>query len=238
MKYKFIIRRGKPGEKSYFQNFSIEAEDDATVLWVLEQFDKCDPLYTIEGEKMEKISWECNCRQKMCGACAMLINGKPKLACEAFLKDLGETVTIEPLSKFTLVKDLIVDKSVLHDNMMKMNLWLRDSKNNPQAAKYLDENAGRELYKSASCIQCGLCLEACPNYSGMDDFFGAALMNADYRIARQESEKKESKKQVKLAGKHFENGCSNSFACQEVCPAQIPLSLHISRLNALAWRSR
>lgn len=235
--YEIVIRRGKPGEEGYYQRFRIEAEAGDTVLLVLEKLNQQEKLMTVDGVTVEKIRWESNCQQGMCGACAMLINHKPMLACKAFLRDLGTTILLEPLSKFPLIQDLVVDRSTIHENMVKMNLWLRDEKSNPQAAKYLKESVGQELYKSASCIQCGLCLEACPNYTGLDDFFGAALMNTDYRIVNLEQDKKERKKQIKSAEKHFSNGCSNSFACQEVCPAQIPLSLHISRLNALAWRS-
>lgn len=236
--YEVIIRRGTLGKTVNYQHFEVEADDDATVLWALEELNTRDTLLTIEGEKAEKIRWESNCRQKMCGACAMLINHKPMLACKAFLKDFGDKITLEPLSKFPLIQDLVVDKSILHTNMMKMNLWLRDDKNNPQAAKYLTEKVGKNLYQSASCIQCGLCLEACPNYTGMDDFFGAVMMNADYKIVSQEIEKNEKEKQIKSATKHFSNGCSNSFACQQVCPVGIPLALHISRLNILAWKTK
>lgn len=236
--YEIIIRRGTSDEPACYQHFSIEADGDATVLWALEELNKREKLVTTDGQPAKRIRWECNCRQKMCGACAMLINRKPMLACKAFLQDFGEMITLEPLSKFPLIEDLVVDKSVLHANMMKMNLWLRDNKNNPQAAKYLTETVGQELYKSASCIQCGLCLEACPNYTGLDDFYGAVLMNTDYRIVNLENERCEKKKQVKAAEKHFSNGCSNSFACQQVCPAGIPLALHISRLNILAWKTK
>ncbi len=236
--YELIIKRGMPGKLGQYQHFKIEADSDATVLWALEELNKRENLMTTDGKKAEKIRWESNCRQKMCGACGMLINHKPMLACEAFLRDLGEVITLEPLSKFPLIQDLVVDRSILHDNMLKMKLWLQDEKANPQAAGYLKEQAGQELYQSASCIQCGLCLEACPNYTGLDQFFGAAFMNADYRLANQEEEKGERKRQIKTAQKHFANGCSNSFACQEVCPAKIPLSLHMSRLNALAWKTR
>ena len=235
--YELIIRRGAPGQAAFYQHFTLETDEDATVLWALEELDSRERLLTSDGEPAARIRWECGCRQKMCGACAMLINKKPLLACNAFLHDLGRVITLEPLSKFPLVQDLVVDKSVLHTNMVKMELWLRDGERKPQPPRHLRESTEQKLYRSASCIQCGLCLEACPNYTGLDDFCGAAFMNADYRMIYQEAVKKERKQMMKKADRHFGRVCSNSFACQEVCPAGIPLSQHISRLNALAWKS-
>jgi succinate dehydrogenase / fumarate reductase iron-sulfur subunit len=77
---------------------------------------------------------------------------------------------------------------------------------------------------------CGCCLEVCPNYSGEGKFFGAVGMNACFRTAEQLSG---SAKRERLSyfAKHGDAGCSKSLACQVVCPAKIPLSVVISRLN-------
>lgn len=236
MEYEIIVMRGIADGKSTYDSFLIKAEENVSVLWALEQLNMREKLITKDGRIVEKISLDSNCRQKMCGSCAMLINGIPRLACHTFLRDLSKAITLEPFKKFPRIKDLIVDKSIIHDNMMKMDLWLHDEENNPAAAKYLKESTNNALYDSASCIMCGCCLEACPNYTGNNDFFGALLMNEDYKLVTQQDGKKLKKQKVKQAEKHFSNGCSNSFACQEVCPMRIPLSLHISRLNGLAWR--
>lgn len=236
MKYELIIKRGTPDYDGGYDHFQIDANEGATVLWALEQLNLRSPICTIDGKKTEPIGWECSCKQAMCGACAMIINGRPMLACKAFLRDLKNPITLEPFRKFPLVRDLIVDKSVLHKHMMDMKLWIANEQNQPVEAKQNKAKQNESLYQSAACIQCGCCLEACPNYSGLDQFYGAMLMNTEYQIANQESERTEKKKDVKLANKHFGGGCSNSFACEEVCPMHVPLAYHISRLNALDWK--
>lgn len=229
MNYEIIIERGTQRNNMSYEHFAIDADPETTVLYVLEQLNLRTPLRTIEGKTTEKIGWECNCRQAMCGACAMIINGYPKLACKAFLKDLRNPITLQPFQKFPLVRDLIVDKSSLQKNMTEMKLWISD-------AKTVENKLNESLHLAATCIQCGCCLEACPNYSGFDKFYGAISMNYEYIITSQESDKAKRKDDLKETNKHFIGGCSNSFACEEVCPMHVPLTSHISRLNAATWK--
>ncbi len=236
MQYEIVIKRGTRDHDGGYEHFEIDADESATVLWVLEQLDLKTPLYTINGKETEKIGWECSCKQSICGACAMFVNGKPMLACKAFLSNLKNPIKLEPFHKFPLVKDLIVDKSILREHRMDMKLWISNEGNQSADAIRTDVKTNESLYRSASCIQCGCCLEACPNYSGVDGFYGAMMMNNVYLIANQETERSEKKKDLRESKKHFTNGCSNSFACEEVCPAQVPLTYHISRLNSMAWR--
>ncbi len=236
MNYEIIIKRGTPGCDGSFEYFQIDTKIDATILWALEQLNLRTPLLTMDGVETKKIGWECSCKQSMCGACAMLINGSPMLACKTFIKDLKNPITLEPLHKFPLVRDLIVDKSILHQYMMDMRLWISTEQKQSSVAKQTTDKLNETLYQSASCIQCGCCLEACPNYSGQDNFYGAMLMNTGFQIINLEQNRLEMKKDLKQVKKHFAGGCSNSFACEEVCPLHIPLAYHISRLNSLAWR--
>lgn len=67
---------------------------------------------------------------KMCGACAMVINGVPRLACSAFLRDIkGDELTLEPLSKFPVIDDLIVDRSIIESNLHRARAYLGEYKN-------------------------------------------------------------------------------------------------------------
>ena len=94
---------------------------DASVAAVLNELNGRMPLTDASGNLAEPISWECGCMVRKCGACAMRINGVPRLACSVFLNTLkGTTVTLEPLSKFPLVKDLVVDRSILFENLKKI----------------------------------------------------------------------------------------------------------------------
>ena len=100
----------------------------------------------------------------------MVINGKPALACETFVRDLGDEITLKPLSKFPVINDLVIDRGIIHENALKVNNYIQEYKESP--AK---EHAHQ--YSAARCLKCGLCLEVCPNYIKGDRFYGALFAN-------------------------------------------------------------
>ena len=126
MRYTIRIKRQENKEaKPFWQEFEIEAEGELSIAAMLNELNARQKLTDKSGKEAEPISWECGCMVKKCGACAMRINGLPELACSTFLQSLkGKVIVLEPLSKFPVVKDLIVDRSVVFENLKKINLWL------------------------------------------------------------------------------------------------------------------
>ena len=167
------------------------------------------------------VEYSNSCLQGICGACAMVINGEPKLACQTFLKDEQITneydvITIEPLSKFPLIKDLKVDRSILYDSMKNSGLWL-------ESDARIKEDEMKFEYDMSLCLMCGCCCEACPNYD-LGDFVGAHIPVSASKLINQEG---------------FYNHCVKSLACDDSCPAGIPTQRAISRMNKRAvWRIR
>lgn len=166
------IKRQKDADSApYWQTFSVDADPDMTVSAMLDRLNYTDDLYDAEGVAAPRIRWECSCSQKMCGACAMVINGVPKLACAAFLRDeKRDVLTLEPLSKFPVVADLIVDRSIISENLQKAQAYLG-------TYRPLRKKDFEQMYAAAKCLKCGLCLEVCPNYSKGEHFFGALFAN-------------------------------------------------------------
>ncbi len=176
-----------------------------------------------------KIHYSSSCLQGLCGSCAMIINGWPKLACKTFVNELVMTkhfhkITIEPLTKFPVIKDLIVDRTVLYDNMKRAQQWLDDD------AKINPDNILFE-YEVSQCLMCGCCLESCPNYNGEDDFMGVILPVSSSKITSQETGKDKLDKHKRIYKKHFYNNCVKSLVCEDVCPMQIPTQRAISKMN-------
>lgn len=176
-----------------------------------------------------KIHYSSSCLQGLCGSCAMIINGWPKLACKTFVNELVMTkhfhkITIEPLTKFPVIKDLIVDRTVLYDNMKKAQQWLCDD------AKINPDNIQFE-YEVSQCLMCGCCLESCPNYNGEDDFMGVILPVSSSKITSQETGKDKLDKHKRIYRKHFYNNCVKSLVCEDVCPMKIPTQRAISKMN-------
>ena len=158
----------------------------------------------------------------------MLINGLPRLACSTFLNMLkSSTVTLEPLSKFPLVRDLIVDRSFLFENLKKLNLWL-------ESEAYMIEFTHEPRYQSARCLMCGCCLEVCPNFSSKGTFAGAVAAVNAFRILNEEQEIRHRNDVSTQYKENYFEGCGKSLACHNICPIGLPVEELIVRSNSVA----
>ena len=225
-----ILRRKSPEEEPRHQRivFCCE-EENMTVALALRRINRGGFLDE-KGLPVEPVRWEEGCGQKRCGACAMLINGMPALACDTILKD-GEEISLKPLKKFPVVTDLLVDRSIMMDNLKTLKLWAEESSK-------VKEREFENAYEASLCLQCGCCLEACPNYCSDGSFFSAAAFAPQARLlsSLSNSQRKEVKK---LYRKHVYEGCGKSLACEKVCPAGLPLDRLLSRSNAVkVWHRR
>ena len=218
------IKRQRDFEsEAYWQSFRYDGPAHATVSAVLDALNYTDDLFDIDGRPATRIRWECSCMQAVCGGCAMVINGVPALACATFADEVkGEELVLEPPSKFPVVADLIVDRSVIYENLISAKAYLDSVAKN-------DAHQHKQQYSIAKCLKCGLCLEVCPNYRPGGDFFGAVLANESYLIATQSSDKRPQI--VKSYRTHFGAGCSKALSCQSVCPAGIETITSILRMN-------
>lgn len=226
MRYTIRIKRQENKEaKPFWQEFEIEAEGELSIAAMLNELNARQKLTDKSGKEAEPISWECGCMVKKCGACAMRINGLPELACSTFLQSLkGKVIVLEPLSKFPVVKDLIVDRSVVFENLKKINLWL-------ESDAYMTEYTHEIRYQSARCLMCGCCLEVCPNFDFGKDFAGAIAPVNAYRILNEEQDTSHHEQIAEKYRKHYFEGCGKSLSCQNICPAGIPVKDGIIRKN-------
>ncbi len=232
MKYTIeILRQKSPTDEPYRQTFALETElKNATVATALSMLNAKTPLLDIGGKECDRIVWECSCLQKKCGACAMVINGRPQLACDARLSEQkGDKIVVEPLKKFPVVADLAVDRSILFENLKTISAWL-------VSETRASENQNDILYKSSLCLQCGCCLEVCPNFIPEGDFFGMACMIPLARLLEEmpDDEKKELRKKY---SKHIFGGCGKSLSCRNICPAKIQIEELMVNSNAISlWK--
>ena len=159
----------------------------------------------------------------------MVINNRPGLACGTRLSEFKKTVRIEPLRKFPVIADLIVDRSVLFENLKQMKLWFEET------ARGKDK-AMRISYASSRCLQCGCCLEVCPNFCPGEQYTGMAAAVPMARILAQipESQKAEM---CDMYYHHIYKGCGKSLACRDICPAGIDIDEILLNSNAIAvWK--
>ena len=217
-----VLRKRPTENTQYWEEFIYEGPSDISVAGMLDDLNYKDDIVNAAGEHVPRIAWECSCLQGMCGGCAMVINGRPALACETFLRDLGEEITIRPLSKFPVINDLVIDRGIIHENALKVNDYIKEYR--PSPAKEYDHQ-----YAAAKCLKCGLCLEVCPNYLRGERFYGALFANDCYLIATRSDVY--NKDIIKDYDRHFAAGCSKSLACMDVCPMKIPTLSSMAKLN-------
>ena len=120
-----IKRQSDSDSKPYWQSFRYDGPAHVAVSAVLDALNYTDDLFDADGNPTSRIRWECSCMQAVCGGCAMVINGVPALACATFADEVkGEELVLEPLSKFPVVADLIVDRSTIYENLISAKAYL------------------------------------------------------------------------------------------------------------------
>lgn len=226
-----IKRQEDIKSSAYFQSIRLTPKkENLTVASLLREINANPDIRDIEGEPVPYISWECSCLQKKCGACAILINGRPRLACDTFIRDYmkKDRLTLAPLSKFPIIKDLIVDRSTLYNNLRDIRNYLEEE------VRLTDKNTDT-AYEASRCLMCGCCLEVCPNFYAGGDFYGAASFVPATRLMTASDSDGERKKAYR---KHIYSGCGKSLACKDICPAGIDMDKLLSKSNEVAvWKS-
>lgn len=218
-----VLRQQDSSSEPRWESFDYDGTRDISVAGLLDYLNYHDDIVTDAGEPTTRIAWECSCLQGVCGACAMVINGVPALACETFLRDLkGDMVTVRPLRKFPVVRDLVVNRDVMIEGLKRANVYIGEYR--PRAGEDHDLQ-----YVAAKCLKCGLCLEVCPNYASGSTFLGAVFANDCYLIFTRNREQSESIRNT--YARHFASGCSKSLSCMDVCPMDIPTIASMARLN-------
>lgn len=231
-----IRRQDGPGKPSRWEEFSIPYRPNLNIISCL-QYIAAHPV-TTEGKQTTPPVWDSGCLEEVCGACTMLINGKVRQSCSALVDKLGEpgqAITLEPMSKFPLIRDLFVDRQRLFDDLKKVKAWVPIDGTYDLQTPPISQKLQEERYPLSRCISCGCCLEACPQYTPANQFVGAAVISQarlfnDHPIGA-------ALKDERLAALMEEGGvadCGKSGNCVEVCPKDIPLLESIATVQRQA----
>jgi len=226
-----ILRQDSPDSKPYWETFTLEASPDTNVISLLMDIQK-KPI-NANGKHVAPVVWECNCLEHVCGSCSMIINGKVQQACNALIKTVGTNITLKPMSKFPVLRDLRVDRTKLFDNLKKVKAWI-------PVDGYYDLGAGPRIapeeqllnYELSRCMSCGCCLDACPNVNHRSEYMGAAVMAQVVLFnAHPTGKLHQSMRLEQVIGVGGIVDCGNSQNCAEVCPKELPLIEAIAELN-------
>jgi succinate dehydrogenase / fumarate reductase iron-sulfur subunit len=172
--------------------------------------------------------------EEVCGACAMLINGLPQPACSALIDELEAPIRLEPLPKFPVVRDLIVDRTRLLDHLKRVKAWVRldGPWDTHERAPRISPAAWAANYLYSRCMSCGCCMAACPQFDQGRAFVGPAplaqvrLMNAHPTGRFDKAERLHA-----IMAEGGLSDCGNAQNCVRVCPKEITLTTAIGELG-------
>jgi succinate dehydrogenase / fumarate reductase iron-sulfur subunit len=250
-----ILRQDGPGQASYWERHRVRYEREMNVISVLQRI--AAQAKTVDGKGVSPVAWDCNCLEEVCGACTMVINGRVRQACSALvdrlLQDNPNEIELQPMSKFPVVRDLVVDRSRLFRALKKVKAWIPvdgyyDVGPGPKQSMANQEAA----YPLSECMSCGCCLDACPQYTKVEltshpgegaaeferrkdaaydeSFIGAAAISQAVLFNTHPTGR--SNAAERLDALMAEGGlqvCGNAQNCVAVCPKRIPLTTSIAR---------
>jgi succinate dehydrogenase / fumarate reductase iron-sulfur subunit len=232
-----VLRQIDAHSSSYWDEFHVPYLDKINVISALMAVQK-NPV-TVEGKKVKPPTWDAACLEEVCGSCTMNINGRIRQACTALIEDVGEIVgdeylvVLEPMKKFPLIRDLVVDRSKMFENLKKVKAWVPiDGSFDLGMAPPQDDHVRQLRYALSRCMTCGCCLEACPQVNDHSAFVGpAALGQALLFNLHPVGKTLENERLEFLTGESGITGCGNAQNCVKVCPKGVPLTRAIAQLN-------
>lgn len=226
-----IKRQETPDAKPHWEDFNLEWHPGMNVISSLMEIAR-NPV-TKDGKPTTPITYDSNCLEEICGSCAMLINGRARMACSALVDNLEKPIRLEPFSKFPVVRDLAVDRSVLFENLKAVKAWVPidgtyDLGSGPRMTMEQQELA----YPLSNCISCCCCMEVCPQFNEDTGFVGAATI-AQVNLFNTHPTGAALKRE-RLAALMGDGGiqeCGYAQNCVEICPKEIPLTRSISEVG-------
>ncbi len=226
---RFMIKRqDSPEAKPRWEEFDLRWRPGMNVITGLMDI-AANPVDRF-GKPTTPVFYDSNCLEEVCGSCAMLINGRAAMACSALVRKLAQPIKLEPLSRFPVVRDLAVDRSVLFENLKRVQAWVPvDGTYDLGPGPRLDPQTQERMYPLSRCISCCLCLDVCPQVTQATGFVGAAIIN-QARLFNDHPTGKALKGERlhALMGDGGIHECAYAQNCVQICPKGIPLTTSIS----------
>ena len=232
-----VWRQRNSNDKGSFETY--DANNISQEMSFLEMFDVLNEDLIKEGK--DPIAFDHDCREGICGMCSMYIDGRPhgpwtaNTTCQLHMRAFndGDTITVEPwrAKAFPVIKDLMVDRSAF-DRIVQAGGYISVNTGNAVDGNSLpiDKEKADASFAAAMCIGCGACVAACKNSSAM--LFTSAKVSHLALLPQGDPERKTRvMNMVAQMDKERFGACTNTGACEAVCPKEISIS-NIARLNA------
>lgn len=218
----FKIFRQRHGDQSHYQIFSINVNPDEYVLDAIER------IWAFEDRSL---TFRHACHHSTCGACGMRINGVEKLTCVTSLRSVtrdGGQVLVEPLRNFEILSDLVVDMGPFFRRMGQTNFSSVAPIHKAALSFEVQTAQSGDFERLVDCIECGLCISACPAAMTHENYVGPAVLASIHLMLQQKTEDF----LLHLADNEFGAWrCHSAFECSEVCPSNVDPGWRIMNLR-------
>ncbi|HSK09245.1 MAG TPA: succinate dehydrogenase iron-sulfur subunit [Vicinamibacterales bacterium] len=182
-----------------------------------------DGLRAIKESASPTLSWRSSCRMGVCGSCGMFVNGRPRLACNTQITELGTSlVTVAPLPNFKTVRDLVPDLSPMFDAHAALQPYIIredvEEQERPTGEYWQSIHQLEEYLQFSYCIKCGCCMAACPTYATDPAYSGPMPLAQAHRYSVDSRDDGFQARKTALAGEGGPWKCHFAGECSQVCP--------------------
>jgi fumarate reductase iron-sulfur subunit len=192
-------------------------------------------LNRIREEQAPELSFDFVCRAGVCGSCAMVIDGRPGLACRTLTADLPAAFSLYPLPGFSLIADLSVNTGEwMRELAERLETWVHlDAEPDVDRIEAPMEPAlAEEIYELERCIECGCCVAACGTAQMRPGFVGAVGLNKVARFRLDPRDARTDAEYYEVVGNdQGVFGCMSLLGCHDLCPKELPLQTQIAWLR-------
>ena len=224
-----ILRQDGPTQRQSrrWEEFVVPWEPQMNVISALMKIQR--KPQTKDGAKVAPVVWDSSCLEEVCGACTMLVNGKVRQACSTLIdhvrKSDDEAIELAPMTKFPLVRDLIVDRSSMFEDLKHVKAWIQlDGSHELGPGPRQAPETQEEAYPLSRCMTCGCCMEACPQINDRSKFVGPHAISLVRLYNLHPTGKMHAAERLEtLMGEGGIQDCGKAQNCVEVCPKEIPL---------------
>ena len=229
----FVLTRFDPDKDEVPRTESFEVPADK----IQPEWMVLDAINFIKDELDSSLSYRWSCRMAVCGSCGMMVNGEPKLTCKTPLRDYGDTVQVEPLANFPVVRDLVIEFEGFLEKFQAVKPWMIVAKERAaEEGTYRQSPAELAEFKQFSmCINCMLCYSACPVVANEPEFLGPAAITLGHRYNMDSRDEGAAERNEVFRGPGTVFSCSYANECSEVCPKNVDpaAAVNQAKLNSV-----
>jgi len=210
-----VYRQKSTAGRPHYDDFTVEIKPDESVL---------DGIEKIWAQQDRSLTFRHACHHASCGTCGMRVNGVEKLSCVTLIKDVardGDTLIVEPMRHFPVASDLVVDMGPFFERMKRAEFSIVRSAE-PVLANQRPAPAQEEHFiRFENCIECGLCVSACPIAGTDETFLGPAALAGIWRMLEEPRGRDTAPLSTLADAAHGAWRCHSALECTSVCPSNV-----------------